>query len=99
MLHCCALLALGKLGEARKLALTMADKDIAVDSHIEMLVTILAGCMVPEATYPLCKRSIALDPYNAAAHRRLALTCRLIGKFDETVEAADVALRFGLTRL
>ncbi len=94
VLHCRALLALGKLGEARKLALTMADKDITVDSHIEILVTILSGCMVPEAAYPLCKRSIALDPYNAAAHRRLALTCRLIGKFDEAVEAADVALRF-----
>lgn len=94
VLRCRALLALGKSGEARELALSMAEKDITVDSHIKILVTILSGCMVPEAAYPLCKKSIALDPYNAAAHRRLALTCRLIGKLDEAVEAADVALRF-----
>ena len=94
VLRCRALLALGKLGEGRQLALAMAEKDITVDSHIEILVTILSGCMVPEAAYPLCKKSVALDPYNAAAHRRLALTCRLIGKLDEAVEAANIALRF-----
>ena len=94
VLRCRALLALGKLGESRDLALTMANKDITVDSHIKILVTVLSGCMVPEAAYPLCKRSIELDPYNAAAHRRLALTCRLIGKLDEAVEAAEIALRF-----
>ena len=94
VLRCRALLALGKLGEARELALTMAEKDITVDSHIDILVTILSGCMVPEAAYPLCKKSIALDSYNAAAHRRLALTCRLIGKLDEAVEAANIALKF-----
>lgn len=94
VLRCRALMAMGKLGEARDLALGMADKDIQVDAHTEILVTILSGCMVPEAAYPLCKRAVALDPYNPAAHRRLALTCRLIGKFDEAVQAADIALRF-----
>ncbi len=92
VLRCRALQALGKLGEARKLALAMAEKDITVDSHIAILVTTLSGCLVPEAAYPLCKKSVALDPHNAAAHRRLALTCRLIGKLDEAVEAANVAL-------
>ncbi|MCH8073595.1 MAG: sulfotransferase [Proteobacteria bacterium] len=94
VLRCRALQALGKLGEARELALAMADKDITADSHIAILVTTLSGCLVPEAAYPLCKKSVALDPYNAAAHRRLALTCRLIGKIDEAVEAANVALKF-----
>ena len=94
VLRCRALLATGKLGDARDLALSMADKDISDDSHVEILVTILSGCMIPEAAYPLCKRSVALDPYNPAAHRRLALTCRLIGKLDEAVDAADIALRF-----
>jgi len=94
VLRCRALLAMGKLGEARELALYMADKDITVDSHVEILVTILSGCMVPDAAYPLCKKAVALDPYNAAAHRRLALTCRLIGKLDEAVDSANIALRF-----
>jgi len=94
VLRCRALCAIGKLGEARTLALLMAEKDLTVDSHIEILVTILSGSMEPAAAYPLCKRSVALDPYNPAAHRRLALTCRLIGRFDEAVAAADIALRF-----
>jgi tetratricopeptide (TPR) repeat protein len=94
VLLCRALMATGKLGEARDMALNMADKDISNDSHIEILVTVLSGCMVPESAYPLCKRAVALDPYNPAAHRRLALTCRLIGRIDEAVEAADIALRF-----
>lgn len=94
VLRCRALMALGKMGEARDLALGMADKDITNDSHIEILVTVLSGCMMPEAAYPLCRRSVELDPYNPAAHRRLALTCRLIGRIDEAVEAAEIALRF-----
>ncbi len=94
VLRCRALSAAGKRGQARELALAMADKDLTVDSHIEIVVSILSACMEPEAAYPLCKRSTARDPDNAAAHRRLALTCRLIGKFDEAVEAADIALRF-----
>lgn len=94
VLRCRALMAMGKPGDARVLALGLSDQDISDDSHIEILVTILCGCMVPEAAYPLCKKSVALDPYNPAAHRRLALTCRLIGKFDEAVAAADIALKF-----
>ncbi len=94
VLRCRALLAIGKLGEARDLALSMADKDITDDAHIGILVTVLSGCMMPEAAYPLCRRSVELDPYNPAAHRRLALTCRLIGRIDEAVEAAEIALRF-----
>lgn len=94
ILLCRALLALGKQGEARKLALGLADKEITEESHFEILVTVLSGCMVPEAAYPLCKRAIELDPYNVAAHRRLALTCRFIGKIDEAIKAAEIALRF-----
>ena len=94
VLRCRALQALGRFGEARELALTMAEKDITVDSHFAILVTTLSGCMVPEAAYPLCKKSVALGPQNVAAQRRLALTCRLIGKLDEAVEAANVALSF-----
>lgn len=94
VLRCRTLCALGKLGEARELALSMADKDLTLDSHIEIVVTILSGCTEPEAAYPLCKRAIALDPYEASAHRRLALVCRLIGKMDEAEKAANIALRF-----
>jgi hypothetical protein len=94
VLHCRALLALGKTGAARDLALSMADKDITDDSHIEILVTVLSGCMMPDAAYPLCKRSVELDPYNPKAHRRLALTCRLIGRIDEAIDEAEIALRF-----
>jgi tetratricopeptide (TPR) repeat protein len=94
VLRCRALMAQGRLGEARDLAISLADKDITVDAHIEILVTILSGCMVPDAAYPLCRKAIGNDPYNPAAHRRLALTCRLIGKLDEAAEAANIALRF-----
>jgi tetratricopeptide (TPR) repeat protein len=96
VLRCRALLATGKLGEARDLALSMADKDISDDSHIGILVTVLSGCMMPDAAYPLCKRSVELDPYNPKAHRRLALTCRLIGRIDEAIDEAKIALRFDL---
>lgn len=94
VLRCRALLAQGRLGEARDLAISLTDREFTVDAHIEILVTILSGCMVPDAAYPLCKKAIELDPYNPAAHRRLALTCRLIGKLDEAAEAATIALRF-----
>jgi len=89
-----ALQALGQLGQAKELALSMASKDISDDTHFAILITVLSGCMVPEAAYPLCTKSVELDPENPAAHRRLALTCRLIGKVDEAVLAANVALRF-----
>lgn len=94
VLRCRALLALGRIGEARDQALELAAKDITDDNHIEILVTVLSGCTQPEAAYPLCKRALELDPYNPAAHRRLALTCRMIGRLDEAIEAAEVALRF-----
>lgn len=94
ILQCRALLALGRPGEARDLALRLANRDIRSEAHFEILVTVLSGCMEPQAAYRLCKKSIELDPYNPAAHRRLAVTCRLIGKVDEAVAAADVALRF-----
>ncbi len=94
ILRCRALLALGRIGEARDVALEAAEKDIIDDNHVEILAMVLAGCMVPESAYPLCKNAVARDPYNAAAHRRLALNCRLIGRVDEAVEAANIALRF-----
>jgi len=94
ILGCRALLALGKLGEARDLALKTAKKDIAGEHHLDILVTVLAGCMEPDAAYPLCKKAIEKDPYNVAAHRRLALICRLTGRLAEAAQAADVALRF-----
>jgi hypothetical protein len=94
IMRCRALLATGRMGEARNIALSMADKEINDDTQIGILVTVLSGCARPDAAYPLCKRAIELDSYNPAAHRRLALTCRLIGKIDEAIEAADIALRF-----
>ncbi len=94
VLRCRALLAMGRLGEARDIALGMADKDITDDTLVGILVMVLSGLMVPEKAYPLCKRAVEGDPYNAEAHRRLALTCRLVGRLDEAVEAAEIALRF-----
>jgi tetratricopeptide (TPR) repeat protein len=88
------LLALGRIGEARDLALELSTQNITAEAHFEILVTVLSGCLEPQAAYVLCKRSIELDRYNPAAHRRLALTCRLIGKLDEAAQAADVAIRF-----
>jgi hypothetical protein len=55
---------------------------------------VLSGCMEPHAAYRLCRKSVELDPYNPAAHRRLALTCRMTGKLDEAIAAANIALRF-----
>jgi len=94
ILRCRAVLATGRMGEARNIALSMADKEITDDTQIGILVTVLSGCMRPDAAYPLCKRAIEIDPYNPEAHRRLALTCRLIGKIDEAVNAAEIAIRF-----
>jgi tetratricopeptide (TPR) repeat protein len=91
--HSRALLALRRSGEARELALGMVDKDITDDSQVGVLVMVLTACMVPEAAYPLCKRAVERDPDNPRAQRRLALTCRLIGKIDEALVAADKALR------
>jgi tetratricopeptide (TPR) repeat protein len=93
VLQCRALLALGRIGEARDLALTLSAKDIRLEAHFEILVTVLSGCMEPEAAYALCRKSLALDPHNPSAHRRLALTCRLTGKLDEAITAANVAIR------
>jgi tetratricopeptide (TPR) repeat protein len=93
ILHSRALLGLRRMGEARELALGMADKDITDDSQLGVLVMVLTACMIPEAAYPLCKRAVERDPDNPQAQRRLALTCRLIGKLDEAMKAAEVALR------
>ena len=94
VLRCRALMAQGRLGEARELAISLAGKDVREETHIDILVTVLAGLMVPDLAYPLCKRAVELDPYNAAAHRRLATTCRFLGMFEEAAAAANIALRF-----
>lgn len=94
VLRCRALLALGRVGDARDLALTLAKRDVTVEAHFEILVTVLSGCMEPGAAYALCRKSIELDSCNPAAHRRLALTCRMTGRVDEAVAAANAALRF-----
>jgi len=94
ILRCRALMAQGRQGEARDLAVAVAKRDISDDRHIDILVTILAGCLVPEAAHPLCRKAVQSDPYNPAAHRRLALNARLVGEIDEAYEAANVALRF-----
>jgi tetratricopeptide (TPR) repeat protein len=94
VLRCRALLALGRIGEARDLALELSNEDITAEPHVEILVTVLSGCMEPQAAYVLCRKSLDRDPYNSAAHRRLALTCRMLGKLDDAVKAAEVAIRF-----
>ncbi|MDX1480631.1 MAG: sulfotransferase [Woeseiaceae bacterium] len=94
ILRCRALMAMGRHGEARDIALKVAEREVTDDNHINILVAILAGCLVPEAAYPLCRAAVERDPYNPAAHRRLALNARLIGRLDEAYEAATIALRF-----
>ena len=94
MLRCRALLAQGRTGDARDLALDLADKEVRLDAHIEILVAVLCGCLEPGAAYRLCRRSLRLNPESAAAHRRLALTCRLLGKTEEALNAAGTVLRF-----
>jgi len=54
IMRCRALLATGRMSEARNIALSMADKEIADDTQIGILVTVLSGCMRPDAAYPLC---------------------------------------------
>jgi tetratricopeptide (TPR) repeat protein len=93
ILHCRALLALGRMGEARDLVLLLSERDITDEVHVGILVTVLSSFQMPEAAYPLCKKSIARDPDNIAGYRRLALTCRLMGKFDEAVDAANIAIQ------
>jgi len=93
ILRCRALLALGRMREGRKLAIDLSKQDITNDAHIEILVTVLSTFQMPELAYPLCRKSLEQDPTNVAAHRRLALTCRLLGKFDEAVGAASVAIK------
>jgi tetratricopeptide (TPR) repeat protein len=94
VLRCRAVLALGRIGEARDLALGLSTQNITAEAHFEILVAVLSGCLEPQAAYALCRKSLEQDQYNPAAHRRLALTCRLIGKLDEAVDAADIAIRF-----
>lgn len=94
VLHCRALLAMGRIKEARDLALELSNRDIRQEPHFEILVAVLSGCMEPEAAWRLCRRSLELDASNPAAHRRLALTGRLLGRFGEAVAAANAALSF-----
>jgi hypothetical protein len=94
ILRCRALLAMGKLGEARDIALTMATRDVIDERQIEILVTVLSGCMEPDAAYPLCKKAVDRDPFNPAAQRRLALVCRMTGDLAAAAEAATIALKF-----
>ena len=94
VLNCRALLALGKLDEARRLALDLAGRDVTDERQIDILVMVLTGSAEPHAAYPLCRASVDRDPFNAAAQRRLALVCRMTGALDEAIAAADVALKF-----
>lgn len=94
IMMCRALIAQGKHGEARDLALETAEREITSEQHVDILVTILSGTLVPEAAYPIARAAVERDPYNPAAHRRLALNCRLIGKLDEALDSAKIALRF-----
>lgn len=94
ILHCRALLAMGRIGEARDIALAATRQSVTDERHIDILVTVLSGCMEPDAAYPLCRQSVERDPFNPAAHRRLALVCRLNGRLDEAAKAATIALRF-----
>ena len=93
VLRCRALMGMGRQGEARDLALAVCERDFRDESHVDVLVTVLSGCLVPEAAYPLCKRSVERHPGSARSHRRLARNCRLIGNLDEALEAADVAVQ------
>lgn len=93
VLRCRALYALGRHDEARKLALSLAEGDLASDSHRQIVTSVLLWCLEPEAAYPLCQKSIALDPDNAGAYHGLALICRAMGEVDETEEAANAAIR------
>jgi tetratricopeptide (TPR) repeat protein len=94
VLQCRSLLALGRIAEARDLAMELSTREVTTEAHFEILVTVLSACLEPAAAYPLCRRSVELDPLNPAAHRRLALTCRLIGKTVEAIEAANACIRF-----
>lgn len=93
VLLCRALLAMGRIGEARDIAFALSQRDIRQEAHFEILVTVLTGCMEPEAAWRLCRKSLELDPANPAGHRRLALTGRMLGRLDEAVAAANVAIR------
>lgn len=88
-----ALLGLRRLGEARDLALSVIDKDITDELQLGALVMVLTACMVPNAAYPLCRRWLERDPDNIQVNRQLAIICRLTGKIDEALHAADIVLR------
>ena len=92
VLKCRALMAMGQLGPARDQALELASMEISDERHIEVLVTILGGLMEPAAAYPLCRQSVERNPADPRAQRRLALTCRMIGRFDEAQKAAEIAI-------
>lgn len=92
VLKCRALMAMGRLGQARTTALDLAGMEIVDEAHIEILVTVLSGLMEADAAYPLCRQSVDRHPDDPRAQRRLALTCRLVGRFEEARDAASRAL-------
>lgn len=92
VLKCRALMAMGRLGQARTTALELAGMEITEEAHVEILATVLSGLMEADAAYPLCRQSVERHPDDARAQRRLALTCRLVGRFEEARDAANRAL-------
>ncbi len=92
ILKCRAVMAMGRLGQARETALELASMDIEDETHIEILVTVLSGLMEAAAAYPLCRQSVERNPGDARRQRRLALTCRLVGRLDEARDAANAAI-------
>lgn len=93
LLRCRTLLALGKMGEARDLAVELSQRDIVDEQQVDVLVTILSGCLVPEAAYPIARASAGRHPASAAAQRRLAVNCQALGRIDEALVAAEAAIR------
>ena len=93
LLRCRALLALGRLAEARDLAIEISRDEITDEQHVQVLVTILTGCLQPEAAYPLAKASAKRHPHSTSAQRRFAINCQATGHTDEGLAAADAAIR------
>lgn len=93
VLYCRALYALGKNGEARELALSLAGRDLTDARHLQVVVTILLWSLEPEAAYPLCQKAVAINSGDAAPYRDLAVVCQAMGKLEEAEAAANAVLR------